>query len=194
MRNPSLLNRVPKWTTSYERGFTLVEILIALVILATSLTVILGLQSAVIDRTVTANLKKQALLATREILSAVEAREADGNHSRYRALRGTPQDLLGTLLEVPYEPPYEIPEGQNILRAEMVVEYWGIPNVSEKAMKRIQLTVRWGETIREQLTTTLFIPFDEDQLASVDDEDDDGSGASAGGGIDDGGGTDDEES
>lgn len=162
--------------SNQELGFTLVEILIAVVILATSLTVILGLQSAVIDRTVSSNVKKEALLATRQILSAVEAREANGIPLDTQIYEGSISELLTVLLEIPYERgqsrEWEAPE----LQGELLVEYWGIPQVSEQAMKRVQFTVRWGESEREALRTTLFIPFDEDELAQPSGEDDEFEG------------------
>ena len=54
-------------------GFTLVEIMIAIVILASSITVILGLQSAIMKRAIDDKSRLTAMLFARRILASLES-------------------------------------------------------------------------------------------------------------------------
>ncbi|MCI5066710.1 type II secretion system GspH family protein [bacterium] len=153
-------------------GFTFLEVTIALAILGGALVVILGLQSALVERTVVERQQREAMVFAREIFSAVEARESSGDPLDTGSYEGTPQDILGGLL-----PGSEVEEDRSLqpiaeYRTQLFVEYWGIPSVDERAMKRVELLITWGERQPESLQLVLFIPFDEDELSNQNEEDD----------------------
>lgn len=155
----------------FQEGFTFLEVVIALAVLGSALTIILGLQSALVQRTVLERQQREAALFAREILSAIEARESAGEPMDVGVFTGTPADILNGVLPVEnteLEPPSENPIAD--YEAQLTVEYWGIPKVNDNAMKRIELMISWGERKPESLQLVLFIPFDEDDVTEEQNE------------------------
>ncbi|MGA1192435.1 MAG: type IV pilus modification PilV family protein [Bdellovibrionota bacterium] len=154
-----------------QEGFTFLEVIIALAVLGSALTIILGLQSALVQRTVLERQQREAALLAREILSAIEARESAGEPMDVGVYNGTPADILNGVLPVE-STESEAPSETYIAdyEAELTVEYWGIPNVNDNAMKRIELLISWGERKPESLQLVLFIPFDEDEVTEEQNE------------------------
>lgn len=144
--------------------------MIALAVLAVALTIILGLQSALVSRTVLERQQREAMNFAREIFSAVEAREASGDPLDTGSYSGRPGDIMDGLLPGSFTQPKD--DAVTLAadyQAELIVEYWGIPNVAEKAMKRVELRISWGERAPETLQLVLFIPFDEDEVTDEED-------------------------
>ncbi|MCB0334497.1 MAG: prepilin-type N-terminal cleavage/methylation domain-containing protein [Bdellovibrionales bacterium] len=146
-----------------DSGFTLIEVTLAIVILAGSLTILLGLQSAIIDRTVRDNNQKQAVMIARLILAAIESEEASGNPLPLQQTTAPIDDVLQSILSTPFELPQTLK--LEPFEATLLVAYAGIPGVAEEALKRIDLTISWGESNQERLDVVLFIPFDEKENA-----------------------------
>ncbi len=143
-----------------DSGFTLIEVTLAIVILAGSFTILIGLQSAIIERTVRDNNQKQAVMIARQILAAIESEEASSNPVPLQETTAPVQDILDSILGAPFEIPTTL--RLEPFQASLMVAYAGIPGVADEALKRIDLTVFWGDSINEQLHVVLFIPFDKE--------------------------------
>lgn len=63
--------------TKANSGFTLMEVVIAVMILSTALVTLLGLQSSILRRALRDEEKQQAMLLARSILSAIEIKNQD---------------------------------------------------------------------------------------------------------------------
>jgi prepilin-type N-terminal cleavage/methylation domain-containing protein len=153
-----------------QQGFTFLEVIIALAVLASALTIILGLQSALVQRTVLERQQREATRLAREILSAVEARESAGDPLEVGTFNGTPEEIFNGIL-----PSEQIQRDSSLdatdfqYEAQLSVEYWGIDK-SDKAMKRISLLISWGKRRPESLQLAFFIPFDEDEVTEEENE------------------------
>ncbi len=145
-----------KTASRQDSGFTLVEITIAVLILAGSLTVLLGLQSSVLQSTYRDQQKLKAMLLARRIFSAIEVSDLPLNPGTQE---GSAARIIESIGDVDPEEIEDLPKEEEF-QVELVVENWGLPGVSEEALKRVQLFIRWGETNREQFLVTYFIPFD----------------------------------
>ena len=153
---------------SRESGFTLIEVTMAILILAGSLTIMIGLQAAIIERTVHDNNEKQAVMLARQILAVIEAEEGKGNPLSIQDTTDSVENLIESILGVDYE----LPERERFenFQSRLLVQYAGIPNVGEEALKRIDVSVNWSEAPQDQVEVTLFIPFDEDRDQSGGDD------------------------
>lgn len=138
-----------------ERGFTLIEMIFAVLLFAGSLTVLLGVQSSAVNRTLEDRARQQAMLTARELLAALEAREElpqDG------VIVGTPQEVLRTLLDSADGEIRLEEEQANPLEARLSVEPWGLPGIDAEVVKRILVEVRWGPESRDAVLVTYFAP------------------------------------
>ncbi|MEZ4754741.1 MAG: hypothetical protein R3A13_10620 [Bdellovibrionota bacterium] len=134
-------------------GFTIMEIIIAILILAASLTTLLGLQSASIRRTFTDKNQQKAMLAARAILSAIEVQSSADD---VQSDQGTVIQVLKNLIPLP---PVEIPvqDPLNLFTAELIVTPAKLPGLDGDVMKQAILKVSWGETEAESLSLNYFI-------------------------------------
>lgn len=147
----------------------MIEMVMAIVILASSLTILLGLQSSIISHTVDDHYRKQAMMYARYILAAIESRDSRSLSLPVETTRGTVSEIVSNLLEtdtiVSGDPTIE-----KQLEVELAVTEWEIPNLEENALKRVEVTVRWGPTDQQRLLVTYFMPYRE---ADATDEDED---------------------
>ena len=137
---------------SADRGFTLIEVALAVIILGGSLIVLLGLQSSIIERTIRDTKKQRAMLLAREILSAIESNPTPPVP---QSTDGSVRDVLDVLLATPDTDRRQNPEDAEFV-ARMEVSIVGIPNVAPDAMRKIVLTLSWGKSDLDQLTTVYF--------------------------------------
>lgn len=148
-----------------DSGLTLVEVIIALVILAGALLVFLGLQTASVDRAIYERNQKQAMLKAREILAAIEAREGiDEEELPIGTIEGTVKEVMESIL--PGSSSLESEESIPELTATVTIDFWAIPRVNEKAMKKITVETRWGELPHERTEVVFFIPLDTGDLSA----------------------------
>lgn len=146
-------------------GFTLIEIAIAVMILATSLVTVLGLQSAIIRSAIATQNKQGALLLSRRILAAIETSEEPieiGDETKLA------DDFIQQYLGSGNTVAADDDQGKNY-SARLTVEYWPIPNVDERALKRVKLDVWRTELPDDHFDVLFFIP-NEDDRGSGDDE------------------------
>ncbi len=144
---------------SGSNGFTLIEITFAIVILAGSLVVLLGLQSAATQATIRDARKQEAMLAARALMSALEVSDEELEIQESTAPltqlleRYVPGD--GFTLEPPGgrgRPPFEG------LTGTLKVEFWPLPGLDPEVVKRINLKVAWSDSPVDAVEVIYFLP------------------------------------
>lgn len=131
--------------------------------LAGTLVVLISLQSSVVDRTLRDEFTLEAMLVARRIQSAIETTLDPvevGDYGPY-----APVELLRQFTTVDEGDPIESLDAR--YTARLSVEWWGLPEIDEKAMKRMSLTVAWGDSPLDSLNIVYFIANDEDEPAET---------------------------
>ena len=144
-----------------DLGFTLIEVMLALLILASSIVVLLGLQSSLMERTYQDNMREQAVLYGRRIFSALEEAVQNGEGVEEQTVEGTPEEVLNNFISVDPDSNAEKKGNDNIFSASLLVEPWALPgsiNIDNGAFRRATLTISWGDSSRERTVLTFFIP------------------------------------
>ena len=138
-----------------ESGFTFLEVMIALALLAAAGSILIGMQSAAIKRTIRDASAQQALLAARRIMASIESipdEEFDlASQSQQPAL-----DLMAQL-DIPLD---NDDAGRNPLKdivADLQIEDWilPLPEVEETTMKQITVRVSWGSNQQDSISLRL---------------------------------------
>ena len=144
------------------RGFTLIEVVIALMILAVSLTTLLSLLSSVVQRTIRGQREEIAMLAARSVLASIET---SASAKSVEPFEGLLSDLLLRMNVSRPEPKAESTESEEdalaSYQANLIVEPWGIATFPD-ALQRIRLVVSWGPTTLDRVTLDYFIPTEKD--------------------------------
>jgi len=136
-------------------GFTLIEVILAVVLLASSLAVILSLQSSILDQTVRDRNREVALLAGRRILAQMEL--GDGTVDDFEESGPLPQ-ILRKICKKEIENSEEDIEKFSIFDATLSIRPWGLPGLNENAMKRITLTISWTKSPLDMVELVYFLP------------------------------------
>jgi len=144
------------------RGFTLIEVIMAIIILSGALVVLLGLQSSVVNQTIRDRTEEKAMLLARRILASLESSNVP--------------IAIGTNLEDGYQvlEDLEVVGGRNDMtkdemeslksfQVERTVSYWGIPNIDEHAMRQIVLRIRWSDAPEDLFEAVYYVPNDDDE-------------------------------
>ena len=142
-------------------GFTLIEIVIAIMILAMSLVTLLGLQSASIDQSIRTKNKTRAMLAARQIMSVIET---EGQTIDLQEKSGTVNEILSKFLK---NPPKDSKEEQELLDTEslqayLVVEKWDVKGLPKDVARRIRLRISWSDSPVDSIEVVYFIPTEVD--------------------------------
>ncbi len=146
-----------------ERGFTLLEITIAVALLAVSLVTLLGLEAQITQQTVTDRGRQKALLVARRVLSAIEASEDPVEPGTREASAG---EILRYFLATDDDRSSRRDTSLD-LPVRLETDYFRVPGIENgKALKKSRLTVFWGSSDLESLDVVFFIPDTE-----VDSED-----------------------
>lgn len=143
-------------------GFTLIEISIAILILAGSLAVILGLQASSVRRAAHDKLEMRAILASRRIMAEIETAS---DPIEVGIVKGTALDVLRSVSALQKGVRDEDGSLQG-LNAELDVAYRDLPGVGEKVMKEIKLKVSWGQADSDAYSLTYFIANDDQKYGN----------------------------
>jgi prepilin-type N-terminal cleavage/methylation domain-containing protein len=142
---------------SSASGFTLIEVLISVVLLAAAFTTVAGLQSASISATIRSGERQRALLLLRQILSVIETNE---ELIEPQVLEGAPSTVLAALF--PGKAPPVDPHAESRFSVTCAIEPWSMPSLPKDTIRRMSLTVRWGDDPRDRLSVLYFIPTPKD--------------------------------
>jgi prepilin-type N-terminal cleavage/methylation domain-containing protein len=141
-------------TYTQERGFTLIEIAIAIFLLATSLTIILSLQSSVIARSLDDRTRIQAMLAARRVLAGIESGDVEVEKT---SITKPLIEYLGPQARA------EDTESLKDLTLELKVEPWTVARFEDLEIDKITLSLFWGPAIEQRVTIFFFVPQDESE-------------------------------
>jgi prepilin-type N-terminal cleavage/methylation domain-containing protein len=134
-----------------ESGFTFLEVMIALALLAAAGSILIGMQSAAIKRTIRDASAQQALLAARRIMASIESIP----NEEFDLASQSQQPVLDLMAQL--DIPLDIDDaGRNPLKdivADLQIEDWNLPlpEVEETAMKQITVRVSWGANQQDSL-------------------------------------------
>ena len=147
------------WAARSAAGFTLIEVLVALLVLATSLVVLLGLQSSSTQAALRSRNQTTAMLYARSFLAAVESDEIVVPES---------EDTTLSLLELfdRHNLTAQISETEResltrftahfVSRPKDILEYKG-------ALQEIMLTISWGPSNQDSFTVNYYEPTESDE-------------------------------
>jgi prepilin-type N-terminal cleavage/methylation domain-containing protein len=140
-----------------ERGFTFIEVIIAVMLLAAATGILIGLESSAVQRLIYDRNTQQAMLAARRIMSMIEINQDD--LSIANQLQGPVLTVLNQL-GAPNNGTEQERIALEALNASIMVEPWTPPgnNIEENSMNRITLSIAWGPTPDEAFTIVYFIP------------------------------------
>lgn len=163
---PELLSRP---AIAGQAAFTLMEVLVAVLILAGSLMTLLGMQTTIIERTIRDRNQRQAMLIARSILAAIEI---DPESIETQETTVDADKLLRTLT-MQAERDDEASEILQDFQARLLVDTLEIPIKEDQLiiMKQVLLTLFWGEENDEKLDVVFFMPLELGDLADLEDED-----------------------
>ena len=120
---------------NHQRGFTFVEIIIALSLLAIAAGLLIGLQSAAVQRTLRDRSAQQAMLAARRIMASIEA-----NADKLQ---------ISDQSNEPLPAPSAADDQQELdnLRISLQFVDWDLPleNIENPAMRKVILTISWSD-------------------------------------------------
>jgi prepilin-type N-terminal cleavage/methylation domain-containing protein len=140
--------------SSQQGGFTLIEILIALSVMAAASVVLMGMQSAAIGRTIRDRNAQQGMLLARRIMASVESIADPNNIQNFENESG-----VGALQKLGIPDPTEDAEKRALepFQVTLLNEDFPLPlpNIDPSGLKKITLRVSWGAAIDE----TFFINF-----------------------------------
>jgi len=138
-----------------QRGFTFIEVIVALALLAASASILIGMEGAAIRRTIRDQNAQQATLAARRIMASIEAIDAKEFN-----LASSDNQAVEQLLSTLGVEPARQRGGATMppLTASLVVEDQPIPfpNTVINPMKRITLTISWGPG-RDDFITVFYL-------------------------------------
>ncbi len=134
-------------------GFTLVEVAVAIAILGVALVALVGLHTDNMGTYINERNRVQAALAAKQIMSIIEAdNKSPGVGSEERELADVLKDLA--VDEIGAE--QKLKEKYAGWTYEQEVQSLDLPLV-EDAMRRVDITIRWGDRINEQFVLTYFM-------------------------------------
>jgi prepilin-type N-terminal cleavage/methylation domain-containing protein len=134
-------------------GFTLIEILIAVVILALAVTTVSGLQSAALSGTRQSAHRVQALLIVRQIFALYDSVEPDIAEFSYE---GTPSQVMQKLSQLD-SPPGSLSDVDSPYFVNVSLTPWSVENLPPGALWRLLVTVRWSNDPRDSLEVPYFV-------------------------------------
>lgn len=128
----------------HQRGFTFVEIIIALSLLAIAAGLLIGLQSAAVQRTLRDRSAQQAMLAARRIMASIEA-----NADKLQISDQSNEPLSAVLQTLGAPAPSATDNKQELdnLRVSLQFVDWDLPleNIENPAMRKVILTISWSD-------------------------------------------------
>lgn len=158
LKNPEPKNGAKKLPVCHRDpgtwGLTMIEVIFAIILFAGAMITLLGLQSSNLSRTREDRNKVRAMLAAREILSAIEIQE-EGLETGFK--RGTIDEIFNGLIPKPPRSKEEIDPHQG-LEASLEVEDVALPEIGQTALQKVVVTIYWGGGPLDFFKTTLFTP------------------------------------
>ncbi len=139
---------------SNVKGFTIFEVILAILVLAMGLVTLFGLNSSIMSANLTNTNRYQATLYARSIMTALETKSIDFQAT---TINDTAYNILQTILgqTPPIEP--ELMEGYS---AELRFQPWKIAGIDYDNLQLTELTVYWGPRKDQSVQVSLVMPKD----------------------------------
>jgi prepilin-type N-terminal cleavage/methylation domain-containing protein len=146
-------------TRRRQGGFTFIEVLLALVILASASAILVGMQSAAISRAIRDRNAQQAMLFARRIMSSVEILGESGD---IQASDEQPALQMMQAYGVPNPSSDLEKKALEPLKASLMVEEFPlpipIPNKDPALLRKLTLKVSWGTNIDDSFVVASLLP------------------------------------
>lgn len=139
--------------SSTQTGFTFIEVMVALIILASASGILVGMQSSAIARTIRDKNAQQGMLLGRRIMASVEALGPQGLIGDFDG-----EPALNALQKWTIPDPTDDTEKRALapfyvrMTTEDVV--LPLPNTSQDPMKKVLLRISWGKEVDESFFIT----------------------------------------
>lgn len=141
----------------HQQGFTILEVLVAVVVLAAAILPILGVQSAALDRVMRNEQEQKAVLIARQILAFIEGSEQVLGASRAeKTALELLQELASGAKGVEYNPVNKMQLRE--YNALFVVEPWNIEMLGETTLLRVVLEISWSQDPRDRVQIAYLVP------------------------------------
>lgn len=152
-----MTSRISERKRHETSGFTFIEVVIALAVMASAAGIIIGMQGAALRRTVRDTNAQQAMLAARRIMASIEA--LNPKNFNLQTQENQPvSEVLQTLGIGSLSDKDEV-AAMSALSASLLVQDWPIPLLEKEAlMKRITLRLFWGPGWDEAFEVIYLLP------------------------------------
>ncbi len=138
-------------------GFTFIEVVIALAVMASAAGIIIGMQGAALRRTTRDTYAQQAMLAARRIMASIEA--LNPKNFNLQTQENQPVSAVLQTLGVTSLSDKDEAAAMSALNASLLVEDWPIPLLEKEVlMKRIILRLFWGQGWDEAFEVIYLLP------------------------------------
>ena len=137
-----------------QLGFTILEIIIAVMILAASLTTLLSLQTSAMSQALRTRNALEAMLASRAIMAGVEFAADELNEQKRE---GTVVDVARFFLKEEALAPLIAKQSSVPLNAALIIEPWNLPKLEENTLLRLTLEVSWSPAPQDKIVTYYFL-------------------------------------
>ncbi len=135
-------------TSKNESGFTFIEVMVALIILASASGILVGMQSSAIARTIRDKNAQQGMLLARRIMASIETLGPTGlvgNFDNEPALNALQKWTIPDPTD-DAEKKALAPFSVSMSSDDLVLP---LPNTSQNPMKKVLLRVSWGQEVDE---------------------------------------------
>ncbi len=140
-----------------QRGFTLAEITIAVLVLSAAVIVMISLQSASVDSSFRDERRQKALLAARAIFSALEIQEDPPENID---ITGSLADIIKKQDALKGLTDWNELKVLNPFQAHLTIQNAPLPikQIPQDALKKVSLQVSWSGSSADMVELFYFIP------------------------------------
>ena len=141
-----------KKSPSHESGFTFVEVMIALVLLASASAILVGMQSAAVHRTIRDTSAQKSMMVARRIMAMIET--IPDNELNLSSQGEQSAIALMEQLQIPTEDTSSDDILLTKLSANLQVDDWllPVPGAEDTPMKKIILSLSWGNSPQDHIS------------------------------------------
>jgi prepilin-type N-terminal cleavage/methylation domain-containing protein len=148
---------VSKRSMHDNSGFTFIEVVIALAVMASAAGIIIGMQGAALRRTARDTNAQQAMLAARRIMASIEA--LNPKNFNLQTQENQPISAILQTLGVTSLGDKDEAAAMGALSASLLVQEWPIPLLEKEAlMRKIILKIFWGPAWDETFEVIYLLP------------------------------------
>ena len=152
-----MLSKTLKKHEPRDAGFTFIEVVVALAVMASAAGIIIGMQGAALRRTVRDTNAQQSMLTARRIMSSIEA--VDPKNFNIQSQENQPALAVLQTLGVTSVGDKDEAAAISAINATLLVEDLPIPLIEKEAlMKKIVLRLFWGPGVDEALEVIYLMP------------------------------------